>query len=748
MTSRQRREWDRELGLGRPTRVSTRGSPERRWRNHERLDRAAARVSRRTVAGAQEKESWLKRIFKLFFVLFVLLAVLIVFLPTLLTKFVLKGQVKSQLAKQTGGGDVSRVELGWSTGLLVDGLTIPSAAPWAKRKDIPAVKLDHFAAKLSVPAAIKAAATGGEVLTTLEAQKATIYLELHPGGKTNIALPEPAPGAQPATTAPADSGPGNGKTADGKPAEAKPLPCTAKAILDCKEFDIEVADCTSSTGAIQRTVLKGFKFGVEADVAKDMTTQVTALKDAPAPVSSGAAGSPRAMSFDTLKITLEQPGKPDKLVIAMDQFALDLSATYHGPRSPTADLAPMPALVAVHQVDAKPVVTIARVWSDDFDMNALTVATTIETPGAGQKVLRMLIDGVLKGQHQGKVHLVVTCDLCGKTRLPVNVDVNLENVDISGSVAKYAPTLLPVLGGATNQTGSQGLPPLTLATKADVSCAFENGVFQQDPTLKSVKDDGNLKLGPGNFEGSKMLQGFLEGFDKMDLKDIATKAMGESPFKFDGLEQVFNVKDGTINIPKLALDRQNGSLLMDGTCTFAGDYKFGMHVDQDSLKRLEPDVAKLMACVDKAGGVMIEGKVGGEYTVTTPPADKLARAMIDGGAWDVFKARNPKGAEKLNKALGKDGTNVDQMMNDPSKGGKAAGQSAADKAAESKAGSKIEKKAGISSEDAKKKISGLFGGGDAEKPDDKKPDDTKKPDDKKDDSTPSLPFKNPFGGGN
>lgn len=698
------------------------------------------------AAPPPKKKGCFKRILKVGFVLFVLFVLLVVLLPTILTKFVLKGQVRSQLQKQTGGGDVAVCEFSWSNGLLVDGLVIPGAAPWTKQKDRPAVKLDHFATKMSVPAMVKAALGGGQVDVVVEAQKCDVYLELHPNGKLNIALPEPEKGAQPATTQPTDT-----KPAEGKPAEPKPLPCTARAILDVKAFDVEIADCTSSTGAIQRTVLKNFKFGVQTDVAKDMTAKVAALKDAVAAVTSAAAsGNPPAVSFDSLKVTLEEVGKQPKLVIAIDKFAVDLTATYSMARPASADMAPIPALAAAHQADAKPVVTIARCWSDDFDLNDLKVDTALETPGPGKKVLKLLIDGVLKGAHQGKVHLVVACDLASKPKLPVTVEVNMQDVDISGSVGKYAPTLIPVLGGASTQAGAQHLPPLTFTTKADLACQFDDkGQFQKDPTMKSIKDDGEMKLGPGNFEGSKILQGFMEGFDKIDMKDIATKALGDSPFSFEGMNEVFNVKDGTVNVPKCELARKNCSILMDGSCTFDGDYKFGVKIDQASLQKFQPDVAKLMACVEKAGGIQIAGKMGGEYTVTTPPADALAKAMVDGGAWDIFSSRNPNGAKKLNAALGKYGTSVEKLQSDPKAAGKDAAKTGLEKAADSKTGQQIEKKIGISPEDAKKKIGGLFGGGDDKKPEDKpadaKPDD-KKPEEKKDDGLKLPPIKNPFGG--
>jgi hypothetical protein len=685
-----------------------------------------------------KKKSWLKRILKLGLVLFVVLIVVLAVLPTVATKTFLKGTVKSQLAKNVGGGDVSKVEFGWTTGLLVDGLTIPSAAAWAKDKSRAAVTLDHFETKLSVPAAVKAALTGGETEVDVTAGKMSIYLELHPDGKTNLALPEAAKSATPETK-PAELK-ATGSTGGGG---SKPLPCSAKAVLDVGTMDIEVADCTSSTGAIQRTVIKGLKIDSSTHVAKDMTAVVDLLANQP------------TLTFDELKITLEQPGKPDTLVLGVSKPDIRVTATYAGPKSATADKAPL-ALAPVHQVDAKPTIAVARVYSNDFDLEDMKMSASVETP-AGGKIAKLSFDGVLKGQHAGKVHFDLVADLCQKPLLPVTMNVDLHDVDISGSVGKYAPKLLPVLDGATTDAGAQHLPPLTLATKADAAATFDaDGKFQKDPTLKSIKDDGDLKLGPGDFEGSTILKGYLEGFNKLELKDVITKAMGQSPFHFDGVEEIFNVKDGVVTIPKLELARQNLKIILAGTCTFDGDYKFGIHLDPEYVQKLEPDVAKLLASVDKAGGIQVEGKLGGAYTVTTPPAEDLAKAMMAGGALDVFRKRNPGGAAKLDSALSKAGVDSKKLQDQPKEAAQDATKTNLEKAADTKTGQQVEKKLGMSSDDAKKKIGGLFGGDkktddqktDDQKKDDQKKDDPKKDDPKKDDSGPSLPLKNPFGGGN
>src|SRR5262249_39389864 len=153
--------------------------------------------------------------------------------------------------------------------------------------------------------------------------------------------------------------------------------------------------------------------------------------------------------FDSLKVTLERPNQPEKLVIAIDKFAAVMKATFAGTPPASASQAPMPALAAVHQLDAKPLMTCGRVYSDDFDLNDLKIDSAVDTPAPGKKVAKLLIDGTLKGPHKGKVHIVISLDFAAKPKLPVGLEVSFDQIDISGAVAKTIPTMLPVLGGSS-----------------------------------------------------------------------------------------------------------------------------------------------------------------------------------------------------------------------------------------------------------------------------------------------------------
>jgi hypothetical protein len=676
-----------------------------------------------------KKKSRMKTLFKVGLALLAFFVVALAAFPAVATATFLTGAVRGQLRKQLGeGADVSKVAFGWTSGLTIEGIKVASG-PDATVKDRQPVALEKVNAHFSLPGLASAVLTHGECHLEIAVETAKVYVELHPGGKLNIPLAPAAPAASPTASAPAAPTATASQPAASPSSEPMTLPCSAKSTLAIKAIDLEIADMTSSTGAIQRTVIKGLDIGVLAHLDRDTSAEIDTLK----------AGD-STFSFDEMKVTLEEVGKPVKLLLGVEKPSIVTKLQYAGRAPETAKDAPIAALATVHQVDAQPVIAVARIWNDDFDLRSLAIKLTVATENK-RKMAHVTIDGILKGAHEGKVSIGLHLDLSGKPTLPTTIDVKLDGVDISGAVAKVIPTVLPILGGASSPQGNAKLPTLTFATKGDLACSFDaKEKLDKDPTLKSLKDDGSLKLGPGSLEGSKILQGLLDGFDKIDMKDVLAKAIGDKGFSFDSVEEIFNVKDGVVTIPKLALERPGFGLDLHGTCTLAGHYKMAIAFSDAMYKTLPPDSVKLLKSVDAAGGIGVEGDLGGDYSVSAPPADALAKAMLAGGALDIFRSRNPAGAAKLDGVLGKAGVSVDKVVNDPKAAAKDAATGSATKAADTavdKNKDRIEKTTGVSADKAKDKINGLFGG-------DAKPDAPKKDDAKKDDS-PS-PFKNPFGG--
>lgn len=678
-----------------------------------------------TTPTAPKKKSRLKKLLKVGFGLFVFLVVGLAVFPAIASATFLTGTVQGQLQKQFGAGTtLGKVSFGWTSGLAIDDLKIPSAGPNAKVKDRNAVELKGVRATLSVPALAKAALTGGEAETKIEVDQAKVYLELHPDGKTNLDMPPAAP----ATSSP-DSRSAPPSDTQSAPAEPKPLPCSARSTIDVKSVDVEVADMTSSTGVVQRTVMKGLHVGLLAHVDKDTSAQLDTLdpKD-------------KTLAFEKLEITQEEPNKPAKLVIGVERPEIVARLKYAGKLPESAKQAAIKALASLHQLDAVPTIDVKRVYSDDFDLNGLGVHVTVG-PKDGHQLATLEVSGVLKGQHEGAIKLTASADLgAGKGKLPASYELHLNSVDITGVVAKKMPLILPVLAGTQNYAqGQNHLPTLTFSTKGSIETRFDaKEAFDRSPTLRSIVDSGEVLLGPGSFEGSKIIQGFASAFEKLELKDVLDKATGGDPFRFDGVTEAFNVKDGVVTISKLELARQGYGVAISGTVAFEGHYKLAAHFDDKMYAKLAPDVAKLLQAVDKAGGIGIEGDLAGGCTVATPPAEVLAKAMLEGGALDLLRARNPKAAARLDGLLGKTGTSVDKIVNDPKKAAQDAAKTQATQQADKaldKNKDKIEKATGVSEDKLKGAVNGLLGGGD--KKDDAKPDDKK-------DEKPI--FKNPFGG--
>jgi hypothetical protein len=690
-----------------------------------------------------KKKSRLKKLFKWCCILFILFIVVLVVLPMALTATCLTGIVKSQVQKQFGpGADVGKVSFGWTTGISIDSLKVPSAGPHAKVKDRNALELTGVRVKTSVAGFAQAAMTGGEAQTAVEVDKANVYLELHPDGKTNLDMPEGKPNeGKPADTAPAASSstasstPSNSST-PASTGEPKPLPCSVLSTVNVKSVDVEVADMTSSTGVVQRTVMKGLHLGVKAHVDKDTSAQVDTLdpKD-------------KTVAFDDLKITQEEPGKPAKLVLGVENPAIVTKLAYAGKLPETAKQAAIKAMAQLHQIEALPTIDVTRVYSDDFDLRGLGVHVSLG-PKEKKRLASLEVVGTLKGLHEGQVKLVVTADLgAGQGRLPVTYEINLTKIDISGFVAKKLPTVLPLLSGTEIDATSNKLPSLTFETKGAAETHFDTlDAFQRSPTLKTIASDGTMALGSGSFDGSKILGEFSKAFEKLELKDVLDKATGGDPCRFDGANEIFTVKDGVVTIKELKLTKSGYGLALSGTVDFGGHYVLAIHFDDKMYAKLPKDEAKVLQAVDKAGGMAAEGDLDGSCKIATPPADVLAKAMLEGGALDVLRSKNPKAAAKLDGMLGKAGTSVDKIVNDPKQAAKDTASTQAEKQADKvldKNKDKIEKTTGVSEDKVKDKLKGLLGGSDDKKDDTKK--DDAKPDEKKDDSKPL--FKNPFGGG-
>ena len=684
------------------------------------------------VTAQPKKKSRIKKLFKWCCILFILFVVVLIVLPMALTATCLTGIVKSQVQKQFGpGADVGKVSLGWTTGVSIDSLKLPSAGPNAKVKDRNAVELTGVRVNTSLAGFAKAALTGGEAETAVEVDKANVYLELHPDGKTNLDMPE----AKPAPTSTASASSASTAQTTSQPAsseEPKPLPCSVLSTVNVKSVDMEVADMTSSTGVVQRTVMKGLHLGVKAHLDKDTSAQVDTLdpKD-------------KTLAFDDLKITQEEPGKPAKLVLGVEKPAIVTKLAYAGKLPESAKQAAIKAVAQLHQIEALPTIDVSRIYSDDFDLRGLGVHASVQKHVAKLEVL-----GTLKGLHEGQIKIVATADLgAGQGRLPVTYEIHLTKVDISGLVAKKLPTVLPILSGTEIDASSSKLPSLTFETSGALETHFDTlDAFQRSPTLKTIASDGAMALGSGSFDGSRILGAFSKAFEKLELKEVLDKATGGDPCRFDGVNELFTVKDGVVTIKELKLTKDGYGLAISGTCDFGGHYKLAIHFDDKMYAKLPKDEAKVLQAVDKAGGMAAEGDLDGSCSIATPSAEVLAKAMLEGGALDVLRAKNPKAAAKLDGVLGKAGTSVDKIANDPKGAAKDTATNQAEKQGDKvldKNKDKIEKTTGVSEDKVKDKLHGLLGGSDDKKDDTKK--DDSKPDEKKDDSKPL--FKNPFGGG-
>ncbi len=687
---------------------------------------------------APKKKGIIRRLFKWTFILLVFLGILIAVAPAIASATFLTGTVRGNLKKQFGeGAEVGKVSFGWTDGLVIEKLRLPSAAPHAKVKDRNAVELEGVRADLSLVAILKAAATGGEAETVMTVDSARIYLELHPNGKTNLATPESQPAA-PSTAAVDSKAPDMNSSAS--PADG-PLPCSARSRIEVKSIDLEIADMTSSTGVVQRTVVKGFRMGLVATVDKQRNAEVKTLDGANA----------ATVAFENVTITSEEPGKPPRLVVDIEKAAVVAEAKFAGKPPESAKHAPISGAAAAHRVDmrpTKPLLHVARIHGEDYDLRGLAINVAL-APENGKPAATFTLDGILHGLHDGGIHVEGKADLgAGKATLPASFKMNLKQVDISGYLAKQLPLVLPVLDGSESaEKGKNKLPALSFNTAGSIDVRFDaKEQFDRSPSMKTILNEGELLLGPGSFDGSKILQSFVKAFEKLELKEYLEKAAGGDPFAFEGVIENYAIKDGVVTIKKLEMTKQGFGIALSGTVDFGGHYVLAIHFDEKMYAKLDKDVAKLLLAVDKAGGIGVAGDLAGGCSFSTPPADVLARALLEGGALDMLRAKNPKLAASFDGALGKAGTSVDKIVNDPGQAAKDVAKDQAtkqtDKAIDQNK-EKIEKATGVSGDKLKDGVKGIFGGSD-EKKEEPKSGETKPDEEKKEEKKPL--FKNPFGG--
>src|SRR5207248_3077154 len=132
------------------------------------------------------------------------------------------------------------------------------------------------------------------------------------------------------------------------------------------------------------------------------------------------------VAFDELKITLERPGKPDRVLLGVVDpakkgpgFAATTRVLYASKAPPTAAQAPTAAIGIAHHVEMHFTIAAASIYAEDekgqrsFDLRDLAINLAVETV-SGKKVSRLSLDGTLDGPRRGKVHIALTADLGAK----------------------------------------------------------------------------------------------------------------------------------------------------------------------------------------------------------------------------------------------------------------------------------------------------------------------------------------------
>jgi hypothetical protein len=339
-------------------------------------------------------------------------------------------------------------------------------------------------------------------------------------------------------------------------------------------------------------------------------------------------------------VTHEAPDAAPTLLVRATNAALTLTASAIGREAPASAMA-LRAFAPRHEVSTTgPALLTAALSSDYFDPLTLVASATLGPPADGHQIVRIELVG---RQSHGSTRAHLFADLGIERSIPAVISWSADRFDATRRALALAPRLDALLG-ARRRDDARHAPVLTASTNGEATFHFTIAdALDAAPTLRSLRQDGTLAIGPGTLETSRLVDGYMKGLADLGVKDALVREVG-TPVDFDAITGTFHIAQGRVTIPRLDIHSPRLSLWVSGSYTFDGESHFAVHSD---TSHLGPELAKVLRGVDDAGGIIIEGVKGGADKVSIP-SDFLRRAA------ESVKKVAEKGNESVEEAV-KDG---------------------------------------------------------------------------------------------
>lgn len=502
--------------------------------------------------------------------------------PWLLSATVLTAAVRTVLARGDQPGGLGRAELSWSSGLRLDRVLVPS-----HREGVgPRVLLDGLSVELPLARAVVAAATGGTVPVRVVVGRGRIELDLPADADAGDDDSTPAPAPEP----------------DAEQGEAMTLPCAVAAELVVEGLDISLSIGGAPGAAPMRLSVRGLK--VDGGAAVERTT---------------AVALPRGFHASIDELRLEAPELLEgPLVIEGGALELERLAV----TAPTGQGLPLERVSLAARLVAP------RADAEGSPLRDLTLDLSLER---GE-----LSVGVAMVTQGGTIELRTRAAPTDPRRIPLRIALQLDDVHLSGRLARALPYLVPILQATTAPTRTGpvvGLPPVSIkgAGAFDLVTSAD-GTPLLDETLRTLSGGGDFSVAPGSFTASRAIDGYARGLLGLSVSSYLDGLLPPG-LKFDGASGAFQVAGGEVVLPAIDLRAPSLHLRLQGKAGFDGRYGLNVRAVEAGGG---PAVAKVLQIIDQAGGVSLEGDLGADTcTPTLPDPARLEAALRGAGLPDL-----------------------------------------------------------------------------------------------------------------
>jgi len=537
-------------------------------------------------ASEPRRSSWLARglIALGLFVLAVILG------PWILSRTVLTQSVRSSMQAAAGeSADVAEVSLSWREGFALRKAVIADPPP-----GVPELLLGELAFETDALSWLLGFYGGSEVAGRMTVRSARIVLDvpverLTPGD-------EEAPDETPEETPPEGE----------EEAEPIELPCPIRPSFLMEDVDVVLRWAPGDQPA-RRLTLRGVRVEgggrVATDLALDLDEQVKT-------------------SVDEVYVEVEgAEDAPARTLFAIEGMAFTAEAL----RAPSPHEASPLTLTSVFRLD------VPKARFGDVPLHDLSGTTRFD---AGQAEL-----GFRGSFPQGTLETTGSFDMRDPAGWPVRFSFALEEVDLTGDLARYAPYLVPLL----RATDRRGMPPLSLRLEGAATIAFdEERAFDLDETLATAQGAGSFEVAAGSLSGSLLIDGYTQALTGLGVYSLVDGLIPPR-FEIDSAKGSFTVQAGEVRLPRIELRSDALDLLFTGRVRFDGTFDF-------RIRSLLPDdaagVKALVKALDDAGGVVLKGSlIDQTVTAELPDVDRLIAAARERGVLDLLSGSGDVGRQ-------------------------------------------------------------------------------------------------------